>query len=128
MANSLIAVVSYCMHCKVCTHLNYGICNSSTDYLYCILAYDIHFCPDDDWSIQSKRRQSLLSELKLVTDNLLSISYCKTKHARPCYTVTSIINAQISHVPRLPVSFLLALQVIRRKLPLNLCIHSLFRH
>jgi len=28
---------SYCMHCKVCMHLNHGICTSSTDYL---LAYD----------------------------------------------------------------------------------------
>ena len=28
------------------------------------------FRPDDDWSIQSKRRQSYFSELKLVTDNL----------------------------------------------------------
>ena len=28
---------------------------------------------DDDWSIQSKRGQSYFSELKLVTDNLLSI-------------------------------------------------------
>ena len=32
---------SYCMHCKVCMHLNYGICTSSTDYLYCVLAYDM---------------------------------------------------------------------------------------
>jgi len=30
-------------------------------------------CPDDDWSIQSKRRQSFFPKLKLVTDNLLSI-------------------------------------------------------
>ena len=48
--------------------------------------------------------------------------------ARPCYTVSSIINAQISLVPRLPISFLLALPVIKRRLPLNLCIHSLFHH
>ena len=41
MANSLIAVVSYCMHCKVCMHLNHGICTFSTDYLYCLLAYDM---------------------------------------------------------------------------------------
>ena len=46
-------------------------------------------------------------------------------HARPFYTVTSIINAQISLVPRLPISFLLALPVIKRRLALNLCIHSL---
>ena len=37
MANSLITVVSYCMHCKVCIQ----ICTSSTDYLYCLLAYDV---------------------------------------------------------------------------------------
>ena len=44
MANSLIAVVSYCMHCKVCMHLNHGICTSSTNYLYCLFAYDmLHF-------------------------------------------------------------------------------------
>ena len=41
MVNSLIAVVSYCMQCKVCMHLNHGICTSSTDYLYCLLAYDM---------------------------------------------------------------------------------------
>ena len=35
-------------------------------------------------------------------------------HARPCYTVTSIIDAQISLVPRLPLSFLLALPVIKK--------------
>ena len=29
-----------------------------------------HHHPDDDWSIQSKRRQSFFSELELVTDNL----------------------------------------------------------
>ena len=45
-------------------------------------------------------------------------------HARPCYTIMSIINAQISLVPRLPLSFLLVLPVMKR-LPLNLCIHSL---
>ena len=30
-----------------------------------------HFRPDDDWTIQSKRRR-VISELKLVTDNFLS--------------------------------------------------------
>ena len=37
-------------------------------------------------------------------------------HARPCYTIISIINAQISLVPRLP---LLVLRVMERRLPLN---------
>ena len=38
-----------------------------------VICYQFHFRPDDDWSIQSKCRQKLFSELKLVTDNLLSI-------------------------------------------------------
>ena len=36
-----------------------------------VVSHFFHFRPDDDWSIQSKRRQSFFSELKLVTDNLL---------------------------------------------------------
>ena len=35
-----------------------------------VVSHFFHFRPDDDWSIQSKRRQSYFSELKLVTDNL----------------------------------------------------------
>ena len=41
MANSLIAVFSYCTHCKVCMHLNHVICTSSTDYLCCLLVYNM---------------------------------------------------------------------------------------
>ena len=92
----------YCTHFKVCMHLNCGICTFSTDYLNCLLAYDV---------------------LQCVTF-VHNLAYT----ARPCYTVVSIINAQISLVPRLPISFLLALPVIKRRLPLNLCIHSLFHH
>ena len=35
-----------------------------------VVSHFFHFRPDDDWSIQLKRRQSYFSELKLVTDNL----------------------------------------------------------
>ena len=35
-----------------------------------VVLHFFHFRPDDNWSIQSKRRQSYFSELKLVTDNL----------------------------------------------------------
>ena len=59
MANSLIAVVSYCMHCKVCMPLNHGIC-TSTDYLYCLLAYD------------------MLHSHSMCHFHTQSVSYCKT--------------------------------------------------
>ena len=93
MANSLIAVVSYCMHCKVCMHLNHGICTSSTDYT-CI------------WYAAFSLNVSLSYTISLILQ----------AHARPRYTVTSIINAQISLVHRLPLSFLLVLPVVERRL------------
>ena len=104
----LIAVVSYCIHCKACMHLNHGICTSSTDYLYCLLAYDMLH----NFSLSV----SLSYTIRLILQD---------HHVRPCYTVTSIINAQISLVPRLPISFLLALPEVKRRLPLNLCIYTL---
>ena len=39
-----------------------------------VVSHFFHFRPDEDWNIQSKCRQSYFSELKLVTDNLLSIN------------------------------------------------------
>ena len=55
-----------------------------------VVSHFFHFRPDDDWSIQSKRRQSYFSELKLVTDNHLSILF--TTHTYLTFTF-SLINA-----------------------------------
>ena len=103
MANSLRAVVSYCMHCKVCMDLNHGICASSTD---CLLTY-IRYAAF-----------SLNVSLSYTTSLML------LAHARPHYTIISLINAQISLVLCLPFSFLLVLPVMERRLPLNMWIHS----
>ena len=81
MANSLIAVVSYCMHCKVCMHLNYGICTSSTDYLYPLLT-----CI---WCAAFSLNVSLSYTTSLILQD----------YARPLYTVMSIINAPCSQAP-----------------------------
>ena len=102
MANSLIAVVSYCMHCKVCMHLNHGICTSSTDYT-CI------------WYAAFSLNVSLSYTISLILQ----------AHARPRYTVTSIINAQISLVHRLPLSFLLVLPVVERRLATTQHVYTL---
>ena len=42
---------------------------------------------------------------------------------RPCYTVMLIINAQISSVPRLPLSFLLVLTSDRKTAATQFCIY-----
>ena len=111
MANSLIATA--CIARYACTYINYGICTSTTDYLYCLLAYD------------------MLHSHSMCHSYTISL-VLQDHHARPCmlHSYMSIINAQISLVPRFLIScsFLLALPVIKRRMPLNLCIHSLFHH
>ena len=44
-----------------------------------VVSHFFHFRPDEDWGIQSKRRQSYLSELKLVT--IIPSSYRQSKSA-----------------------------------------------
>ena len=88
LANSLIAVVSNCMHCKVCMHLNHGRCTSSTDYLYCLLAYDMlhshsvcHFHTQSVWYAHAHifhplwRRASLTSVLCVPSTQLVATSH-----------------------------------------------------
>ena len=53
------------------------ICTSSTDYLYCL---------------------HMICSLNVSPSYTISL-ILQDHHARPCYTVTSIINAQISLVP-----------------------------
>ena len=89
--------------------------------------------------VEARQARRQLNKVKTYTEKALwfadifglkptNLELRKVATGSPCCTVASIINAQISLVPRLPISFLLALPVIKRMLPLNLCIHSLFHH
>ena len=104
MANSLIAVVSYCMHCKVCMPLNHGICTSSTDYFYCLLVYD------------------MLQSHSMCHFHTQPVSYCKTymqDHVTQLHQ--SCINAQISLVPmQAPTQLSVGSASDQKRLPLNL--------
>ena len=95
------------MHCKVWMQLNYRICTSSTDYLYCLLAYD------------------MLHSHSMCHFHTQPVLYCKPMQDH----VTQLHQSLMLKLALFPGSqSAVSVGTASDQLPLNLCIHSLFHH